>query len=151
MVHLWCCMNHFKNVYNNITYCKSQKYFNGMILKKKSQTVSPLRGQWRLWGFAAWPSAAVMQHRGVNISTTLLGRHQCHHKSFIRMYLLNKVDASRLGAVEVCVYVTDQAPPCDLDAPPLSPPPSEKRVTEDTRAKTCNLVLGLLPLSHYYH
>lgn len=81
-----------------------------------------------------------MQHGGANISTTLLGRRQCHSKSFNHMYLLNKVDASRLGAVEVCVYVTDQAPPCDLDVPP----PSEERVTQDTGAKTCNLVLGRL-------
>ncbi len=67
-----------------------------------------------------------MQRLGVNISTTLLGRHQCHRKSFNCMYLLNKVDASRLGAAEVCVYVTNQAPPCDLEAPP----PREK---SDTR------------------
>lgn len=82
----------------------------------------------------------MMQRGGVNISTTLLGRHQCHRKSFSRVYLLNKVDVSRLGAVEVCVYVTDQALPCDLDVPP----PSEKRVTQDTRATTCNLLLRLL-------
>ena len=31
------------------------------------------------------------------------------------IFLLN--DASGLGAVEVCVYVTDQAPSCDLDVP----------------------------------
>lgn len=80
-----------------------------------------------------------MQHGGVNISTTLLGCHQCHHKSFIRMHLLNKVDASRLGALEVCVYVTDQAPPRES---PL--PTQKKRLTQDTRTKTCNLVLELL-------
>ena len=79
-----------------------------------------------------------MQCGGVKISTTLLVRHQCQRKSFIHMDLLNKVDASRLGAVEVCVYVTDRAPPCDLDAPP--PPPLEERVTQDTRAK--NMQLG---------
>lgn len=96
------------------------------------------------------PSGELMQHGGVNISTTLLGRHQCHHKNVNHMYLLNKVDTSRLGAVEVCVYVTDQAPPCDSDVSP----PSEKRVTQDTRTKTYNLVLGLLVslyLSYYYH
>lgn len=59
------------------------------------------------------------------------------------MHLLNKVNASRLGAAKVCVYVTDHAPPCDLDVSP-SPPPSEKRVTQDARVKTCNLALGLL-------
>lgn len=76
-----------------------------------------------------------MQHGGGNISTTLLGRHQCHHKSFNHMYLLNKVDASRLGAVEVCVYVTDQAPPCDSW---MCPHPQRK----DTRHQSKNMQLG---------
>lgn len=58
-----------------------------------------------------------MQQCGVNISTTLLGHHQCHPKSFIHMYLQNKFDVSRLGAVEVHVYVTNQALACDLEAP----------------------------------
>lgn len=84
-----------------------------------------------------------MQHGGLNISTTLLGRHQCHHKSFKRMYLLNKVDASGLGATEVWVYVTDQAPPCDLDVPP----PLEERVTQDTREKNMQLGAQTPPFS----
>lgn len=76
-----------------------------------------LRGFCELWG-------EVMQHWGVNISTTLLGHHQCHTKSFIHIYLQNKFDVSRLGAVKVHVYVTNQALVCDLDAPPLSSSPS---------------------------
>lgn len=63
------------------------------------------------------------------------------------LYLLNKVDASGLGAVEVSVYVTDQAPSCDLDMPPAP----QRKVTQDTRAKTCNLVLGLLLSPHFSH
>lgn len=77
-----------------------------------------------------------MQHGGANISTTVLGRCWWHHNRFIRMYLLNKVDASRLGAVKVCVYVTDRAPPCDLD---VSHPLGEK---SDTRHPSKNMQLG---------
>lgn len=64
------------------------------------------------------------------------------------LYLLNKVDASGLGAVEVSVYVTNQAPSCDLDVPPPHP---QRKVTQDTRAKAGNLVLGLLLSPHFSH
>lgn len=108
-----------------------------------SQTVSPLRGQWELWGFAAWRSEHLDNSPW---PPPMSSQEFCMYS--LNMYLLNKVDASRLGAVEVCVYVTNQAPPCDLDVPPPT-----LREKSDTRHQSKNMQLGARtpPFSCYYH
>lgn len=140
MVHLL-----YESFHNYTAFCfKSQAYLNRMVLLfPDSFTFERSLGAVRVCRSDA-------TRRSEHLDNSPWPPPMSSHKSFIHMYLLNKVDASRLGAVEVCVYVTDQAPPCDLDAPP------SLREKSDTRHQSKNMQLGawtptLSHLPYYYH
>lgn len=91
-----------------------------------SHAVLPWRGLWELWGEGK-------RHSAANISTALLGHHQSHRLCFICTYLQSKTWCEQTGGCGGLCLCNKSSSSMWFECP--LPFPSQKRVTQDTRAK----------------